>query len=123
MTGWRWCGRAASLALLLTFISAPARAQLPLIADASNYRVNITTGFTGTDVVYFGAKNGPGDIVVVVRGPNFNYSVRRKQRVAGIWINTDKVSFGDVPSFYAVASSRPLDDADVAVWQVRSRIA
>ena len=111
MTGWRRWRRAACLALLLTCISATARGQqLPLIADASNYRVNITTGFTGTDVVYFGAKSGPGDIVVVVRGPNFNYSVRRKQRVAGIWINTDKVSFGDVPSFYAVASSSPLDE-------------
>jgi len=71
MTGWKWWGRAAFLVLLLTCISATAHAQqLPLIADASNYRVNITTGFTGTDVVYFGAKSGPGDIVVVVRGPN-----------------------------------------------------
>jgi len=109
---WRWW-RTGCLALLLACFGAAAQAQQPLITDASNYpgyRVDITAGFVGTDVVYFGAKDGPGDIVIVVRGPNFNYSVRRKRRVAGIWINTDKVSFGDVPSFYAVASSRPLDE-------------
>lgn len=108
----RWW-QAGCMALLLACFGVAANAQQPLITDASNYpgyRVDITAGFVGTDVVYYGTKDGPGDIIVVVRGPNFNYSVRRKQRVAGIWINTDKVSFGDVPSFYAVASSRPLDE-------------
>jgi len=114
MTARRWSrGVAVWLALAIAWSADIAWGQEPLIADASNYptyRVEITTGFVGTDVVYFGAKDGPGDIIVVVRGPIVDYSVRRKQRVAGIWINTDKVSFGDVPSFYAVASSRPLDE-------------
>jgi len=110
----RSCGLVVAwLVLAMVLLGSAAAAQEPLIADASNspnYRVEITTGFVGTDVVYFGAKEGPGDVIVVIRGPILDYSVRRKQRVAGIWINTDKVSFGDVPSFYAVASSRPLDE-------------
>jgi uncharacterized protein (TIGR02186 family) len=37
-------------------------------------------------------------------------AVRRKERVAGIWVNRDTLTFGLVPSFYAVASSRPIDE-------------
>jgi uncharacterized protein (TIGR02186 family) len=36
--------------------------------------------------------------------------VRRKSRVAGIWLNTRQVTFDDVPSFYSIASTRPLDE-------------
>lgn len=108
----RGYGKAGWLTVMLVGFGGGAFAQQPLIADASNYptyRVEITAGFVGTDVVYFGAKEGPGDIVILIRGPIVDYSVRRKQRVAGIWINTDRVSFVDVPSFYYVASSRPLE--------------
>jgi uncharacterized protein (TIGR02186 family) len=36
--------------------------------------------------------------------------VMRKRRVLGIWINAAPVRFEAVPSFYAVASTRPLDE-------------
>jgi uncharacterized protein (TIGR02186 family) len=35
--------------------------------------------------------------------------VREKQKIAGIWINADSARFRSVPSFYALASSRPVD--------------
>jgi uncharacterized protein (TIGR02186 family) len=37
-------------------------------------------------------------------------TVRRKTRIAGIWVNSQEVTFTSVPSFYFVASSRPLDE-------------
>jgi uncharacterized protein (TIGR02186 family) len=86
------------------------QAQASLEADSAPYLVAVTAGFVGTDFLVFGAREGSGDVIVVVRGPIVDYSVRRKHRLFGIWVNTDRVSFGDVPSFYAVASSRPLDD-------------
>ena len=42
--------------------------------------------------------------------PEKNIIVRRKDRVAGIWINTDAVEFSRVPSFYALASNRPVEE-------------
>jgi len=95
--------------LLLLGTALPASAQ-PLVADLTSHLVGITTGFTGASVVLFGATDGPGDVVVVVRGPPREVSVRRKSRVAGIWINTRRVTYAGVPSYYAVASSRPLDE-------------
>lgn len=86
---------------------AGARAQA-LVADLSSHLIAITTGFSGTELLLFGATEGEGDVVVVVRGPDGDTTVRRKSRVAGIWINRDELRFAGVPAFYRVAASRPL---------------
>ena len=83
---------------------------MPLVADLSSHLVAITTGFTGTNVLLFGATNGPGDIAVVVRGPAKDEVVRRKGRFGPIWANASAVMFNEVPSYYRVASSRPLEE-------------
>ena len=44
------------------------------------------------------------------RGPADDEVVRRKIRMAGLWVNGPEVAFQGVPEFYAVFSSRPLAD-------------
>jgi len=85
----------------------PAWAQA-LQADLSSHLIAITTGFTGADVVVFGGIDGPGEVAVVVQGPEGPVTVRRKARVAGIWVNTESMVFERVPAFYAVATSSGL---------------
>jgi len=99
---------------LLAFCAAlgaagPARSDA-VVADLSSHLIAITSGFSGTSVVLFGATDGPGDIIALVRGPEREMTVWRKGRVAGIWVNAESMIFANVPSFYAVAASRPLDD-------------
>lgn len=102
--------RVLIVALLLA-LGASARAQeAPLVADVSENLVAITTGFTGKEVLLFGATDGPGDIAIVVKGPLRDMTIRKKGRFGPIWINADAVTFRDVPSFYRVASSRPLEE-------------
>ena len=96
---------AGVLAATIACAAAGLRAQ-PLSADLSDHLIGITTGFTGTEVVLFGAVDGPGDVYVVVTGPPETVTVRRKARIAGIWINRDSIAFPQVPSFYAIATSR-----------------
>ena len=82
-----------------------------LAADVSDRLVAITTAFVGGHVVVFGAVDETdGDIVITMQGPRKRQMVRRKSRVAGIWINRDRVAFENVPSFFAIASTRPLED-------------
>jgi len=108
---------AALLAALAALAPAPARAQA-LVADLSDHLIAISTDFTGTEVVLFGATDGPGDVAVVVRGPSTTAVVRRKARIAGIWINTDSMTFPEVPSFYSAGASAPIDTiADAAVLE------
>ncbi|MDF1790810.1 MAG: TIGR02186 family protein [Thalassobaculaceae bacterium] len=110
--------------LLLTLAAGligdvPARAQQDLVADLSDHLVAITTGFTGADVLLFGAIEGEGQIVVTVTGPRGDVTVRRKERVVGVWANVESVTFVNAPSFYAVASTEPLEN--VANADIRQR--
>lgn len=86
---------------------ASAQAK-PLVADISNPLIDLHAAFSGTDVLLFGARNEPGDIVVVVRGPTSNVTVREKQRIAGMWMFVRKAKYDELPAFFAVASTRPL---------------
>ncbi len=97
-----------ALYIILIFIPLPAKAR-PVIADLAIREIDIDSKFTGTDILLFGARNDPGDIVVVVRGPETSYKIRKKERIAGIWANKKQISFGNVDSFYSIASNRPLE--------------
>ena len=97
-------------ALLAAAAASPgALAQrAPLVADLSSHLIAIDSGFTGTEVVLYGAIDEPGDLIVVVRGPAERVVVRRKDRVAGVWMNRDSVVFDGAPAYYSVAATRPL---------------
>lgn len=86
------------------FAAAP-----PLVADISSSHIDLTTSFTGERLLLFGTTEPAGDIIVVVRGPASTEVVRRKERIAGIWVNRRSVTFQRVPSFYFDAGTRPLE--------------
>jgi uncharacterized protein (TIGR02186 family) len=104
----------ALCALLL--LAAPARAQAQenssgLPAAVAEDQVSVGSDYQGAVIRVFGVnpdRRGRGDIVVVVRGPNQPATVMRKRRVFGLWVNGDPVTFSQTPSFFAVLSSRPL---------------
>jgi uncharacterized protein (TIGR02186 family) len=103
--------RALSLSVLLAAaiasLAAPAAAK-GIVADIDDHLVEITTDFAGQDILVFGAIDGPGDVILVMRGPAGRVAVHQKERFAGIWVNAESIEFDDVPSLYGVASSRPL---------------
>ncbi len=102
------------LAVAVGWLSAAMQAQAQpaaLITDISSHLISITSNFSGTDLLLFGAvEGGAGDVVVVVRGPELPVVVRKKNRVAGIWINQEAVEFRRVPGYYAIAATRPLGE-------------
>jgi uncharacterized protein (TIGR02186 family) len=113
--------RIAALLLVASWLYAPAAARADqLVADLSQHLIAITTAFVGTEVVLFGTAEGEVDIVVTVHGPRHDQTVRRKARVAGIWINRDRLAFDQVPSYYAVASTRPI--GQIVRPDVRARL-
>ncbi len=113
--------RLVLLGLLLVLLPGRCWAQ-ELVADLSEHLVAITTGFAGTDVLLFGAVDGPGDVVVVVRGPIRTETVRRKARTAGIWINTGEAEMLGAPAFYHLAASRSLEQAVLPAVRQRHEI-
>ena len=93
--------------LALWCLSAPAAAK-GIVADVDDHLVEIRTDFAGQDILVFGAIDGPGDVILVMRGPAGRVAVHQKDRFAGVWVNAASIEFDDVPSLYGVASSRPL---------------
>jgi uncharacterized protein (TIGR02186 family) len=97
----------------LAFAVLPARAAEDLVSGLSQDTVEITSNYAGTDIVVFGAiehpeDSGRSDVVVIVRGPDANMTVRKKDRVAVIWLNRDQATLQGMPSYYYLASTRPL---------------
>ncbi|KUR73074.1 hypothetical protein AQZ52_07775 [Novosphingobium fuchskuhlense] len=107
-------GRLIAL-LLALFLCAGARDPI-LVPEISQHEIQVRQGFTGADLLLFGAiltpegarAAGDYDIVVLLEGPVRSIVVREKRKVAGIWVNADSTEFRSAPSFYALASSRPI---------------
>ena len=101
------------IGMLPALLSFGARADEELVSGVSQDTIQITSNYTGSDIVVFGAVEGQKsvvgrDVVVVVKGPDTNIVVRRRDRVAGVWINHDAASLNGMPAYYFLASSRPL---------------
>jgi len=112
----------AVLALIAISFSARSETiQMGISVDM----VPVASDFDGTDIVIFGSIEGAEqaalyrgeyDIVVKVEGALEDVVVRRKERIAGIWVNNAKHEYTKVPSFYSILSSKPLSEiADVEV--------
>jgi uncharacterized protein (TIGR02186 family) len=116
---------ALSLAALLALITAPAWAVEPaaktppareeIQSELSTRDISIQSNFTGIEILIYGsidfsqsaAPDEIYDVIMVVRAPDQAIVARRKERVAGMWINGPGKVFSSVPGFYAVLSTRP----------------
>ena len=119
----------ALLALICLILLTGARDPI-LVPEISQHEVQVRQGFRGTELLLFGAIMTPEgtragqdyDIVVVLKGPTQSIVLREKQRIAGMWINASSTEFRSAPTFFAVASSRPIrqivDDKTAAIYEL-----
>jgi len=107
----------AWIALALLLLLGAARDPI-LVPEISQHEIQVRQGFKGTELLLFGAILTPEgtraaqgyDIVVVLQGPPRSIVLREKQKVAGVWINAASSDFRSAPTFFAVASNRPIKD-------------
>ena len=116
-------------ALVILFALTAARDPI-LVPEVSQHEIQVRQGFTGTELLLFGAILEPDgrragrdyDIVVVLKGPTEPIRLREKQKILGVWINAESTAFRSAPSFFAVASSRPIneivDERTAAIYEL-----
>jgi uncharacterized protein (TIGR02186 family) len=121
---------APALFALLAFAMLSGQRDPILVPEVSQHEVQVRQGFTGTELLLFGAILDPSgsragrdyDIVVVLKGPTESIRLREKRKVAGVWVNADSSDFRSAPSFFAVASSRPIseivDERTAAIYEL-----
>jgi len=106
------------LLALLAFMTLVGARDPILVPEVSQHEVRVRQGFTGTELLLFGAILDPAgtraargyDVVVVLKGPTEPIRLREKSKVGGIWLNAASTDFRSAPSFFAVAASRPVKD-------------
>jgi uncharacterized protein (TIGR02186 family) len=115
---------------LATLLGPAAAIGEEIVLGLSQDEVAITATFDGSSILIFGAvlrqspvpPGRPLDVVVTVTGPPVAVEVRRKERRFGIWVNAEAARFSRTPSFYAVASTGPLNHVVSATENLRHRI-
>ena len=103
--------------ILLLALASPVCANEAIVTGLSQNRVQITANFDGSEILIYGAvkrdspapQGAPLAVIITVEGPSTSLIIRRKERVAGIWLNRSSVTVDAAPSFYAVATSAPLE--------------
>jgi uncharacterized protein (TIGR02186 family) len=115
---------------LAAFFALTAQSEPILVPQVSQHEVRVRQGFTGTQLLLFGALLDPSggrarehyDIVVVLKGPTQPILLREKAKRFGIWLNADSTAYRSVPAFFAVASSRPVsqivDPRTAAIYEL-----
>ncbi len=106
------------LALVLAFAALLMGQRDPvLVPEVSQHEIEVRQGFTGTELLLFGAILDPAgraaaqdyDVIVILQGPSQPIRLREKARFGGIWINAASTDYRSAPSFFAIASTRPID--------------
>ena len=118
------------LVCLLLLLAMPAKAE-EIVLGLSRDEVAITATFDGSEILIFGAikreqgLQGEGElgVIVTVAGPDRPVTVRKKDRRFGIWVNTEAVEVDVAPTFYAVATNRPLQEILTFTEDLNTRIS
>lgn len=119
----------AAVTLLSAFLANEAAGQVPFQPTApdmesldigtSTSEIAITSDFRGADLTIFGALTntdalllaiGQYDVVVTLEGPRDEATVRHKERLFGVWVNRNSMTFERMPQSYSLASTRPLSE-------------
>ena len=98
---------------LLIVVSAPdLKAKNQIVADLSQDNVEISTDFLGAKILLFGAYDGKkgDDIIIVVTGPKGLVTVQKKEKVFGVWVNTQKINYINAPKYLNILSNRDIND-------------
>ena len=98
---------------LLIIVSAPdLKAKNQIVADLSQDNVEISTDFLGAKILLFGAYDGKkgDDIIIVVTGPKGLVTVQKKEKVFGVWVNTQKINYINSPRYLNILSNRDIND-------------
>lgn len=115
--------RLVAICLIWLAWSLPALAQEEpaerLDIGVSTDEIAIASDFAGANITVFGALEGADpyllelgeyDVIVALVGPRLETTVRRKERVLGIWINRRSMTFEPVAASYSLSSTRPVDE-------------
>ena len=109
-------GKPLLMAVCLMIVTETYAFAEEIVLGLSKDTVSINTSFDGSEILIFGAVKRESpltydprlQVIITVAGPNEPFTVRRKEKRFGIWVNVDAVEVDSAPTFYAVSTSTAL---------------
>jgi uncharacterized protein (TIGR02186 family) len=80
-----------------------------LVTELQTEHVDVTTHFTGQNILIFGALSKPGDVIIKVTSPDESVALSRKTAIGPLWLDGGKLTVRDTPGLFYLLSSRPID--------------
>lgn len=106
------CGMTALVVIAMTMLlgfAAPASAMLT--AKANHDHITIDFFYHGSSVSVKGESDPGVDLVIKMTSPEGHQVLKQKGKVGGLlWMNVGQLKFEQTPNFYAVYSTKKLDD-------------
>ena len=98
--------------IILSSITILSGQSLPeIFVDGEERDIKIRPNIAGTEVVLLGATPaGQREIIIEVVGPKRNITLQEKRRFLGLWLGLGKINYHNVPSYYNILSSKPLNE-------------
>jgi len=78
--------------------------------ELSDNEIEIQTNFNGKEVIIFGLTDSELDTILTIKGPSKNTKVHKKERIFGLWFNTKRIIYKDLPSIFFIATSSPINE-------------
>ena len=78
--------------------------------DLSEKEIQIETNFNGKEIIIFGIFEPDEDTIISIKGPSRDTKILKKEKLFGLWINTKRVVYKELPSIFFLASSSPIKE-------------
>ncbi len=104
------------LIIYILLNSSNVFAKDDLVTDLSESTVEISSTFSGADILLFGAYDGEknDDIIVIVSGEKGEVKIDKKEKKFGVWMITESVKFSNIPKYYYLASNKKIKEIATA---------
>mgnify|MGYP001397086766 CR=1 FL=1 len=78
--------------------------------DLSQDVIKIETNFDGKEIIIFGLLEDKHDTILAIRGPSKKLKIQKKDRYFGVWFNSKRVTYSNVPNIFFLASTNKIDE-------------
>ena len=78
--------------------------------DLSQDVIKIETNFDGKEIIIFGLLEDKHDTILAIRGPSKKLKIQKKDRYFGVWFNSKRVTYSNVPNIFFLASTNKIEE-------------
>ena len=97
------------ISISMYFFISNARAEEAYF-DISDEDIKIETNFNRKEIIVFGLTDPKLDTILMIQGPKKSIKLSLKESFFGLWIDSKRIIYKNLPSIFFIASTSPIDE-------------